>query len=108
MLKLAERLPRARVGRSGGLDVASGALWTARAFKLLPFQGLCVARSLVQHTLHNLDGTPSRLVVGVRKDVHGHGIHAHAWVSAPGQSSTCVDDFSPILVDGTLDPEGFE
>jgi hypothetical protein len=82
---------------SARVDLDRGRAWTSRAFAMHPLQGLCLARSLVQHMLHTLDGTPSRLVVGVRRGVGASGLEAHAWVTHPDDRDPAADGFQEIL-----------
>jgi hypothetical protein len=35
----------------------------------------------VQHFMHNLQGVPTKIVIGVNRDAEA--IRAHAWVAAP-------------------------
>ena len=54
---------------------------------LTALRGRCLPRAVVQHLLHRLDGTPSRLVIGVRTgsaEAEASGLDAHAWVAEPG------------------------
>ncbi len=79
--------------------VADGARWVDRAYALHWASGRCLPRAAVQHALHRMDGTPSYLVIGVRRGrTCGSELDAHAWVreGAPDAHG----DFAEILVAG--------
>ncbi len=99
---LAKRMGRGRrVTRR--VDVAAGRVWTARAYAAHRLPGLCLARSIVQHSLHAVEGTPSRLVVGVRYRDEGTRLEAHAWIAVPrGRNNDDHHDFQAIWTDDAL------
>jgi len=76
------------------LDLVDGARWVDRAYALHALRGRCLPRAIVQHVLHRIDGTPSRLVIGVRSATSA--IDAHAWVTDPARPG--AEEFSAILV----------
>lgn len=95
--------PKAHATVSSKVQVGEGAAWVDRAYAVHVLRGQCLPRALVQHVLHGLDGTPSRLVIGVRRDTEGSvvGVQAHAWVdegTAPAEGSAA--GFAEILVVG--------
>jgi hypothetical protein len=96
-----EALP---IGRAGsGPSVLLGERLVAAAYRAHPLEGGCLPRSLVQYMLHRRDGTPARLVVGVRRPERArNAIEAHAWVDGPASASPAADRFAPIFESGNI------
>jgi Transglutaminase-like superfamily len=85
------------------VQVVEGAKWVDRAYAVHVLRGRCLPRAVVQHVLHGLDGTPSRLVIGVRRDTEGShpAVQAHAWVDdGAGPGAGTPEGFAEILVVG--------
>jgi hypothetical protein len=67
-----------------------------RAYRVSPFEGTCLRRSLVRYWLGRRGGLPVELVIGVKP---GASFGAHAWIE-PGtmdDDDTAPDAFSVIL-----------
>lgn len=62
--------------------------------------GKCLPQSTLQFLLHQLDGTPATLVVGVRRV--GERLEAHAWVEPTTDART--ENFSEEFRLGTTQP----
>ncbi len=106
---LAKLRPRTRATVPAPVKVAEGAAWVDRAYALHLLQGQCLPRAMVQHLIHGLDGTPSRLVIGVRRgestEAAGRALQAHAWVDEGERPSTReTEGFLEILRLGADDP----
>lgn len=81
---------------AAAVPVAEGARWVDRAYAVHLVRGRCLPRAALQHALHRMDGTPSRLVIGVRRDDAATSLDAHAWVEDP--TTTPDRAFADILV----------
>lgn len=96
------RIERQRIARRGSpaVPVAEGALWVDRAYAVHLVRGRCLPRAALQHALHRMDGTPSRLVIGVRRDGAASSLDAHAWVEEATDAPTDAprQPFADILV----------
>lgn len=72
---------------------------------MTPLPGLCLARAVVQQTLHRMDGVPSHLAIGVRRTTEHSGLDAHAWVEAVANGDrreSAGGGFARILVTGAV------
>jgi hypothetical protein len=99
-LRWIERLPRGAPGVVP-LTVAASARAVGRAYRLQPWlRGRCLARALVQHTLHRLCGTPAKLLIGVRRRA-GEPLEAHAWIDAPAGMAE-AHGYQPLLMRDAL------
>jgi hypothetical protein len=87
-----ERVPAFRATEAHADALERTARAVRRAYRLSPFEGTCLRRSLVEYWLGRCEGLPVQLVIGVKP---GESFAAHAWV-VPG-STEDVDAFSVIL-----------
>jgi hypothetical protein len=98
-LRWIEKVPRRRLSVRRQLTVAETKRVVAVAYRLQPFEGRCLSRSLVAYLLHRRDGAHVRFVVGVRRAedaAEGEDLEAHAWVESAGTPGD--EPFTELLV----------
>jgi hypothetical protein len=108
-LRWIERVPARRLSLRRRLTVVETKRVVAVAYRLQPFEGRCLSRSLVEYLLHRRGGAAVRFVVGVRRpDTDGTegtesaagtrapDLEAHAWVEPA--ASPAGEPFTEILV----------
>jgi hypothetical protein len=100
-LRWIERVPPRRFSFRRRLSVVETKRVVAVAYRLQPFEGRCLSRSLVEYILHRRSGAGVRFVVGIRRpegtDV-GPDLEAHAWVEEPASSAPDGETFTELLV----------
>jgi hypothetical protein len=102
-LRWIERMPPRRLfPRRRPLTVAETKRVVAIAYRLQPFDGRCLSRSLVAYLLHRRSGAAVRFVVGVRRpNPQGREVEAHAWVEPAGAAQP--EPFTELFVATTTD-----
>ena len=93
-----EKVPRRRVLWRRQLTVVETTRVVAAAYRLHPFQGRCLSRSLVEYLLHRRSGKAVRFVVGVRRPevAQEADLEAHAWVEE--RDSSAGEPFTELFV----------
>ena len=87
--------------RTGAVTLEEGAWLVRSAWRRHPLlRGRCLPQSVRQYHLHRRDGTPARLVVGVRRG-DAKVLEAHAWVQRPDAAEP-TEPFAPILERGQV------
>lgn len=97
-LRWIERVP-ASAPRARVTDIDEGGRLVRAACRRHPLAGACLSQAVLQYLLHRRDGVAARLVIGVKRQAAA--LDAHAWVEAPGATSSRPADsasFAPILV----------